>query len=161
MYLGFTMIAGSLFIYQEFHEKPVAEKQSALAGFTLMALAGVGTFFVGIFPENAHHALHLVSASLAIGVGNLAILILGWTLDIPQRLKSFMRFWAPVSLIAGCLLAFHHNFGIGAGLMERIAAYPESIWLIIFGAYIGQPQLKGHKLMLRMMSFGTHRSATQ
>jgi hypothetical protein len=29
-------------------------------------------------------------------------------------------------------------FGLGAGSMERIAAYPETLWLIRFGLYISR-----------------------
>ena len=41
-----------------------------------------------------------------------------------------------LALLALILFATHTYLGLGAGTMERIAAYPETLWLIIFGAYI-------------------------
>ena len=49
-----------------------------------------------------------------------------------------MRVVAPLALIALSLFASHMYLGLGAGTMERLAAYPETIWLIIFGTYMAR-----------------------
>jgi hypothetical protein len=41
-----------------------------------------------------------------------------------------------LAIAALVCFASHKYFGIGGGIMERIAAYPETIWLITFGLYI-------------------------
>jgi hypothetical protein len=38
------------------------------------------------------------------------------------------------------LFAGHVYLGLGAGATERIAAYPETIWLIGFGGYLLRTQ---------------------
>jgi hypothetical protein len=41
-------------------------------------------------------------------------------------------------LLAGITIAGKHQFGIGGGALERLAQYPESLWLILFGFYISR-----------------------
>jgi hypothetical membrane protein len=134
--LGVIMASGSLLIYQEFTEREATEKFAARIGFTCLAIGGIGAVMVGAFPENIHHSLHVVGAGLAIGGGNLGILVLGLALPLPEGLHGYMVFFSVISITALVLFASQRYFGIGAGTMERIAAYPETIWLIRFGLYI-------------------------
>src|SRR5438309_70208 len=90
---------------------------------------------VGRFPEDTVSWMHVLGAGLAIGVGSLAIFVLGLVLPLPDWLRWPMRIVAPIALVALVLFASHHDLGIGEGTMERIAAYPETIWLISFGVY--------------------------
>ncbi len=136
--LGLVMAVGSWFICQEFVERSSSQRLVAKIGFSLMAIAGVGTMLVGIFPENQIHFMHFIGAALAIGLGNVAIMILGVGLDLDESLKKSMIFGSVVSLTALVLFGTQHSFGIGAGTMERIAAYPESVWLIRFSLYLSK-----------------------
>lgn len=134
--LGAVMAAGALLIYQEFTERDPRERLAARIGFSCLAIAGAGTALVGKFPENTVGFLHVIGAGLAIGVGTLGIFVLGLVLALPNSLRWPMRVGAPVALLALILFATHMYLGLGAGTMERIAAYPETIWLIVFGTYI-------------------------
>jgi hypothetical membrane protein len=135
--LGVFMAAGSLLIYQEFNEKKNREQVWALIGFSLMALGGIGAMLVGFFPENTVGTMHKLGAGVAIGGGNLAIFVLGLALvALPEGLRRNMLLFSALSVTALICFAFDRRFGIGAGTMERIAAYPETIWLIVFGIYI-------------------------
>jgi hypothetical protein len=76
-----------------------------------------------------------------LGVENrtVAILILGLVLrQIPDWLPEFMLVTSLLVLLAGISIAGKHQFGIGAGALERLAQYPESVWLILFGFYISR-----------------------
>lgn len=76
---------------------------------------------------------------MAIGFGQLAILILGLVLrEIPDWLREFMIVTSLFVLLAGISIAGKHQFGIGPGALERLAQYPESLWLILFGFYISR-----------------------
>lgn len=138
IFLGLVMSVGSLLIYQEFSERDGRERVSALVGFTLLGIGGLGAILVGVFPENTVSIAHTTGAGLAIGVGNLAILVLGVALALPEGLRGFMLFIGTVSLGALLLFASHRYFGIGAGGMERVAAYPQTVWLIRFGFYMSR-----------------------
>ena len=82
--LGLVMIAGAILTHQEFNDR-----RRARWGFLSMASAGLGATVVGFAPENVHHTLHLVAAFVAIGFGNLALVIFACRLtelNLPFRI---------------------------------------------------------------------------
>ena len=150
--LGVAMAVGSLLIYREFTNSGLRrERRAALFGFILLAMAGVGAIFVGSFPENTNGTMHIAGAVMVIGVGNIAILLLGFALvSVSEGLRHFMLVSASVSLVAAISFGLKHHFGLGAGGMERIAAYPETVWLIMFGIYITRDHyVRGYTRRLR------------
>jgi hypothetical membrane protein len=116
--LGLTMMAGSPLIYQEFKES-----RANLTGFGSMALAGFGTVLVGLFPENTVSALHSLGAFLPFLVGNLGIVVLGFSLDIPKPLRLYTLATGIIALIALAFFTTNHYLGLGIGGMER---HPET-----------------------------------
>jgi len=139
--LGLAMIVGSVLIFTEFSfSDNQRERRAAIAGFTCLGLGGLGAILVGSVPENVNTAhLHTVGTALAIGFGQLAIVILGFALlKIDNWLREFMLVTSLIVLLAGISIAFKHQFGMGAGALERLAQYPESVWLILFGFYISR-----------------------
>ncbi len=129
--LGLTMMSGAVFIYQSFHKS-----FWTLVGFTGMGLSGLGAILVGIFPENVNAVLHLSGASLAFLVGNFAVVILGFTLNVSKRIRYYTLATGIIGLIAAGLFAMNIYAGLGLGGMERLALYLQTIWLIVFGAYL-------------------------
>lgn len=135
--LGITMVLGSILIYREFKETV----GSAL-GFGFMAIAGIGTLLVGLFPENTVVVLHVVGAALPFFIGNVGLVVLGRVLDIPKTLRYYTVSSGTISLIALVFFAMHIYFGLGIGGMERIVAYPQTMWLIVFGIYISSNHIR-------------------
>lgn len=133
MALGLTMAAGATLIYREF-QKSIG----TIVGFGAMATAGIGTVLVGLFPENTASSLHTLGASLPFLVGNLGIIVLGTQLNIPKALRVYTFLSGFISLVALVLFAMHNYFGLGIGGMERLTAYPQTMWLIAFGVYISR-----------------------
>jgi hypothetical membrane protein len=161
--LGFAMIVGSVLIFSEFSfSKHPRERAAAIAGFACMALGGLGAVLVGVVPENVNTAhLHTVGTTLAIGFGQLAIVILGFVLiEIDDWLREFMLVTSLFVLLAGISIAFKHQFGIGEGALERLAQYPESVWLILFGFYISRDHSR-NKVTGRRFKFSGKRPAQQ
>jgi hypothetical membrane protein len=134
--LGLVMVVGSALLYHEFTERAPRERRAAMFGFSLMALGGLGSVLVGFFPENQNRTMHILGAFLAIAIGNVAILVLGGLLTLPESMRRSMLMFSSLALVALLCFATHRSFGIGRGTMERIAAYPVTIWLITFGLYI-------------------------
>jgi hypothetical membrane protein len=126
--LGVTMALGSLLIYTEFRQT-----RASFYGFTLMALAGLGTFVVGVFPENTIAFMHGLGALFGLAVGNVSLVVLALAL---QRVRTIFRIYTfvsgIVSLIAFALFIGHVDFGLGSGGMERLLSYPKTIWLVMF-----------------------------
>jgi hypothetical membrane protein len=134
--LGLVMVIGSALLYHEFTERVPRERRAAMFGFGLMALGGVGSILVGFFPENENGTMHVIGAFLAIAIGNVAILVLGSVLTLPESMRRSMLMFSSLALAALLCFASHKYFGIGRGTMERLAAYPVTVWLIAFGLYI-------------------------
>jgi hypothetical membrane protein len=131
--LGATMIAGSTLIYQEF-----SKNNTNKLGFWLMALAGFGTILVGVFPENTIVYFHSFGALLPFLLGNLALLIFGFSLGLSGKFKIYTIASGIVALIALPLLLTHNYLGLGLGGMERLVAHPQTVWLIAFGFYMSK-----------------------
>lgn len=128
--LGITMIAGSILIYQ------ASRKGTALLiGFSFMALAGIGSILVGFFPENTISFLHVIGAGLPFVFGNTALVIFGLYLNIPKVLRLYTILSGVLALIASVLFVTQNYIGLGVGGVERLVAYPQTLWLIVFGLY--------------------------
>lgn len=136
--LGLVMFSGVLLLYQEFTERERRERRASFWGFLCLGLGGLGVILVGVRPENTVRILHMTGAGLAIGIGNLGILLVGLAVRLPVRLRGYSIFFSLASLVALLLFACQRYFGLGPGAMERLAAYPETIWMIRFGIYISR-----------------------
>lgn len=150
--LGVTMIVGAVLIFSEFSfADDRRERSAAWAGFGCMALGGAGAVLVGAVPENVNTLhLHTVGTAAAIGFGQLAILILGLALgQVDDWLREFMLVTSLLVLLVGISIAFKHQFGLGAGAAERLAQYPESLWLILFGLYISRDHYRNGVIKAR------------
>lgn len=129
--LGLTMVAGSWLIYHEFRHSP-----RSCYGFIAMAIAGIGTVLVGLVPEESGY-LHGVGALLAFGVGDFGLVLLALTIDMAKIMRWYTFISGVVGLSGLVLYTSGHYVGLGLGGMERVAGYPQTLWLIVFGAYIG------------------------
>jgi hypothetical membrane protein len=118
-------------------------RQSRIA-FSLMGLAGVGVMLVGLFPEDTIYGAHIAGADLAFLLGNIALVIFGLTLRAPRWFRWFSVAFGVVALVALVLFLTHHRFFLGLGGMERVVAYPQTIWLIAFGLFMPKYADLGH-----------------
>jgi hypothetical membrane protein len=128
--LGLSMTIGSALLYQQFRQSPV--------GFWLMGTAGVGAILVGLFPENTTYWAHIAGADLAFLLSNVALIVFGLGLRLPRWFSWYSIASGAVALVALGLFLTHHRFFFGLGGMERVVAYPQTIWLIVFGVYMSR-----------------------
>lgn len=161
--LGLAMMLASVLIFSEFSfSRHRRERVAAIVGFACMGIGGLGAVLVGAFPENVNTAhMHTVGTALAIGFGQLAIVVLGLMLrEIPDWLREFMLVTSLFVLLAGISIAFKHQFGLGAGALERLAQYPESIWLILMGFYVSRDHYRSNVIGTRF-TFSSRATATR
>jgi hypothetical membrane protein len=136
IFLGVTICAGAFLLYRRF-----TTGWPTLIGFGCMGLAGLGTLLVGLYPENTVSSFHITGAALAFIFGNLGMIVLGLSIkQVSSQMRLYTMLSGIVGLIALILFQRHIYLGIGIGGMERITAYPQTIWMIVFGEYI----LRGH-----------------
>jgi hypothetical membrane protein len=132
MVLGVTMMVGAFFTRRAFPDGWVATLAAVL-----FSLAGIGVFVVGVYPENTDNARHVLGAGLNFTAGNIAMIVFG--LALAQRpaaypsLRRFSLFSGALGLAATLLFTSGHYLGIGLGGMERVAAYPMTVWQIVAG----------------------------
>jgi hypothetical membrane protein len=132
MVLGITMITGAILTRDAFPEGWVR----SLAAL-LFSLAGLGVFVVGIYPENTDNARHVLGAGLNFVAGNIAMIVYGLALAQRPGVHAW-RVWFSVGagtlgMLATLLFVSGHFLGIGLGGMERVAAYPMTVWQIVIG----------------------------
>ncbi|MCL1871660.1 MAG: DUF998 domain-containing protein [Promicromonosporaceae bacterium] len=131
VFLGLAMAVGAVLIAQV-----LGDSRASRAGFALMAVAGVGAIIVGFFPENGIYGVHLAGADLAFLLGNVALVVFGLSLRVPTWLRWYSVVSGVVALVALVLFLVHHRLFLGLGGMERVVAYPQTIWLIVVGSYL-------------------------
>jgi hypothetical membrane protein len=129
--LGLAMIGGSLLVCRY-----LPTVRLLTVGFVSIALAGVGAVMVGLFPENTIPALHGIGASLPFLAGNIGLLLVGLSLAGPAALRVYSVASGLVALISLVFYATSHLLGFGEGGIERVVAYPQTVWLIVFGIYV-------------------------
>lgn len=122
----------------------VIGRASRIVVRSLLVASGVGTFFVGVFHQSLAlsdaglNGLHVLAAFLAIGPGNLGILLLG-ILVIPQlEWRGYgiaIAAIGSIGAVSAVLLLLRVDLGLGIGLIERIAVYPLNAWTV--GTAIG------------------------
>jgi hypothetical membrane protein len=128
--LGLTMAIGSALMYQELRKSRV--------GFSLMAVAGAGAILVGFIPLNTIYWAHIAGADLAFVLSNIALIVFGLSLRLPRWFSWYSIASGAVALVALCLFLSHTDLFLGLGGMERVVAYPQTIWLIVFGLYMSK-----------------------
>jgi len=134
--LGVIILVGAVLIRHAF-----PPGRTRTVGLVLLALAGPGEILVGLFPENVNITPHSIGAAAHFISGNLGIVVLGITIAATRRqapLAVCSISLGIVGLLATALFVSGHYLGLGIGGMERIAAYPLPLWLIVVGASLGR-----------------------
>jgi len=113
------------------------------AALWLLALGGDGSMLVGLFPLDQNLGLHMFGAALALGVACLGFLVLARVLWPTHRsLAIYTVATGSITLLAFLLYVAGVDFGLGKGTLERIAAWPHTIWYMTMGVLILLGRLK-------------------
>ena len=106
---------------------------------SLLVLSGAGTFLVGIFHQSLGlydaglNVFHVLAAFLAIGAGNIGIVLLGLLVLGQREWRGYgiaVVVIGAIGIAAGLLLLARNDLGLGIGVIERIAVYPLNAWTI-------------------------------
>ena len=143
--LGLTMIAGSILV-----GPVVARRRAGSLGFVWMAVGGIGVVVVGLFPENSVPLFHGIGATLPFLIGNAGVVLIGITAELAPVLRGVTLCAGLVSLAALVFYASGHYGGLGEGGIERIVAYPQTVWLILLGTHLS--------IMVKRRTSGSARS---
>ena len=104
-------------------------------------LGGIGLMGTGLFDESAFPILHQVVSLMAFVFGGVDALASNKLIRGPFRYFSMIL--GAITLVSLVLLIAGFRQELGNGLMERLVAFPEVIWLMTFGGYLmGAPRLQ-------------------
>jgi hypothetical membrane protein len=98
-----------------------------------LALSGIGSICVGIFPEYTGYP-HYLAAFLAFAFGGLSVI--GACPFVLAPLRYISAFLGIISLLSFALFFLNQDIGLGIGGMERMIAYPFVLAAMGFGGYL-------------------------
>jgi hypothetical membrane protein len=105
----------------------------------LVAASGLGVALVGLAPEDSAPGWHYLGAAENLLFCNVGAALFGVALLHEGQARAAGRLSLAFGLIglAGLAgLAVGHDFGLGAGGVERVAAYPFPLWIAGMGAWL-------------------------
>lgn len=133
VFLGVTMVAACILLQHRFS---TVRSRWRNTGFILVGIGGIGVMMVGIFPEDSIPSLHGIGAALPFLLGNIGVVVLGFSLPVLRGFRLFTLISGIVALAAVAFYATGHYLGLGEGGIERVVAYPQTIWLIALGVFL-------------------------
>lgn len=133
--LGVLIVLGALLVRSAFPPN----RRTGTVGTGLMVLAGIGAAGVGAFPENLSPTVHYAFSGLAFVGGGLAMIVLGLAMFRDTRwggYRGYTLLSGLVTLIAAGLYQAGTFFVLGRGGMERLAAAPLLLWLLLASIHL-------------------------
>jgi hypothetical membrane protein len=127
--LGLTIVIGTVL-----NRKRFGRGSLQTTALIFLALSGVGVL---LYPENTSIAAHKFGAGINFVGGNLGIALLGIALFRNHQqpwLAGYSTISGTIGLVGTVLLVQDQYLHLGIGGMERVAAYPIPLWLIVAGA---------------------------
>jgi len=128
---GLLILVGALLIRPLFRQN-----FSTLAGFILLPISGLGLIGVGLWPEDTNPGMHYAAAAAHFMGSGFGMLLLGRSLLARQRTRwvGLFTFTSGFITLAATVLVWQKiGLGMGLGGMERVAAYPFTVWLVGMG----------------------------
>ncbi len=124
---GLLFVIGTYLLFRSFGRP----RRLALV---MYLLAGIGAMATGLLNENAFTYLHQIVSLMAFIFGGLSAIVTYRLVQVPFKYVSpFLGLLTLVSLVL-LIAGFRQQFG--NGLLERLVAFPEIIWLMAFGGYL-------------------------
>jgi hypothetical membrane protein len=111
----------------------IARSLRSIILLVLLIVTGLGAMGVGIFPETAG-GIHTVVSAVAFIFGGLSA-IATYMFQKPP-LRYFSAVMGLLALVALVLYSTGQFLGLGPGGMERLIAYPELLWGLVFGGHL-------------------------
>ncbi len=136
MNVSFVLFGAAMAFSAILFARALPRSRVRTVGLVLLAIAAPGPVLVGLFPEDVDLAIHKLGAGAQFICGNLAMIVLSLPiLRVLRRpgLALFSLASGVVGLMATLLFVLEVYLGLGIGGMERFAAYPSPLWLVVIG----------------------------
>jgi hypothetical membrane protein len=134
MNAGFVLLGVLIFLGAFLTRSAWPRRRLTTLGLVLVSLGGLGEVLSGLAPGDVNLPLHAAGALLHWIGGGLGILALGLALWRTWRpLASFSLLCGAIGFFGFLLYGNRVYLALGRGGMERLLAYPATIWLIVVG----------------------------
>ncbi len=131
---GVLILGGAILVW------PLFPRGMARLGLGLVAASGLGVAVVGLAPEDAAPGWHYLGAAENLLLSNAGAALIGAALlrekRAPRAVGLLSLGFGLIGLVGLAGLASRFDLGLGAGGIERIAAYPFPLWLAGMGAWL-------------------------
>ena len=111
-------------------------RRLTVAALWLLAIGGDGSMLVGLFPLNVFLPLHMIGAVLSLGVACFGFFLLGAVVWREYRAFAIYTIATGAVALLGFVLYVAEIYLGGRGTIERVAAWPHTIWYIATGVLI-------------------------
>ena len=111
-----------------------------VAALWLLALGGDGTMLACLFPLDTVPLLHVIGAALALGLACFGFMLMARVVWQTHRAFALYSLVTGVLALTGFVLYAAEIYLGGRGTVERLAAWPQTLWYMVTGALI----LRGH-----------------
>jgi hypothetical membrane protein len=126
---GLLTVAGSYLLRSAF-----PKGWTVNAAFWLLRVGALGVLIVGFVPEDTNPIIHVIGALILFFCSNAGLALLGLSLYHESGNRPYAGFTALCGLIGlTALLLIPLGLVFGIGLMERLVAYPLTVWEIVTG----------------------------
>lgn len=123
------VVTGLLVIIGCVQELTFCNNTNLSIGLGLMICSGLATILIGLNPVNSSHFIHVQCAKVVFLVGNLSLLFLARGLHGRQKVWGYIGCSVAVAALPLQML----NLVRYGGLVERLIAYPQTLFLIYLG----------------------------
>jgi hypothetical membrane protein len=106
------------------------------AALWLLALGGDGTMLAGVFPLDTIPAMHVLGAALALGLACFGFILMARLVWHQHRAFALYSLATGVLALLGFTLYAAEIYLGGRGTVERLAAWPQTIWYMVTGTLI-------------------------
>jgi hypothetical membrane protein len=132
MLLGAQVVLGALLL------QPLAgDGRYGRAAGSLLVLAGAALPFVGAFPEDTGKPWHAVAATVHFAAAGLGMVAAGLAVRARYPRVARLAFVLGSASLAGTLLTLAGSgAGVGRAAVERLAAWPFTLWTTAAGVLI-------------------------
>lgn len=111
--------------------------KTGAVGTWLLAIAALGTIASGLAPMDQNVSMHVLGAMIYFPLSAIAIILIGVSVRKSRPLFAlFSWLFGTLAFVAFLAYGNYQATGLPRGLLERIAAYPSTLWVIVAGALL-------------------------
>lgn len=135
---GLVVLGGQVLVGAALLQPMLERTRLSHAAFLLLATSGAALPFVAAFPEDTGKPWHAIAATIHLATAGLGTIAVGLSLRPTNRTAGDVTLLLGAASLLGTALTVAGLGGSlgGRGAIERLAAWPFTLWTTLAGAYV-------------------------